>query len=184
MNVYDFDKTIYDGDSTVHFVFYLYKNKPKTLLNLPRTLINGLLYILHLIPKQRFKENLFHMFSYVDDMEVIVDKFTTEKLVNVKNWYKSQQKQDDVVISASPEFLIKSFCEKIGINNVMASPVDINSGKYSGENCHGEEKVKRYEEIYDKKVIDEFYSDSYSDTPLAKLANKAYLVKGNNLKNW
>ena len=184
MNVYDFDKTIYDGDSTVHFVFYLYKHKPKTLLNLPRTLICGLLYGLHIIPKQKFKENLFHMFKYVEDMKGIVDKFTDEKLDNIKEWYKYQQKTDDVVISASPEFLIKRFCDKIGINSVMASPVDIKSGKYYGLNCHGEEKVKRYEEIYAQKQIDEFYSDSYSDTPLAKLANKAFLVRGNTIQNW
>jgi phosphoserine phosphatase len=51
-------------------------------------------------------------------------------------------------------------------------------------NCHGEEKVRRYREAFGDAPIDEFYSDSYSDTPLAKLAAKAYLVKGDKRLPW
>ena len=32
--------------------------------------------------------------------------------------------------------------------------------------------------------IDEFYSDSHSDDPLAALAKRAYLVKGERLLPW
>lgn len=66
----------------------------------------------------------------------------------------------------------------------MASVVDKNTGTYSGINCHGEEKVRRYREVFKSKPIDEFYSDSYSDTPLAKIADKAFIVKGNKLSEW
>ena len=38
--------------------------------------------------------------------------------------------------------------------------------------------------MFPNGIIDNFYSDSYSDTPLAKLANKAYIVKKNELKEW
>ena len=41
----------------------------------------------------------------------------------------------------------------------------------------GEEKVKRFYEIYPKEIIDEFYSDSYSDLPLANISKKAFLIK-------
>ena len=66
----------------------------------------------------------------------------------------------------------------------MASPVDMHTGIYSGENCHGEEKVRRYRAVFGEAPINEFYSDSTSDTPLAKLAAKAFLVKGDTLKEW
>ena len=66
----------------------------------------------------------------------------------------------------------------------MASNVDPYNGKYSGDNCWGEEKVRRFKEVYPKGEIDNFYSDSYSDIPLAKLAKNAYIVKGNELKKW
>lgn len=76
-------------------------------------------------------------------------------------------------------------CERVGIKNVMASVVDKESGKYTGINCHGEEKVRRFFERYKDGIIDEFYSDSYSDTPLARLAvSESYIVKGERLMKW
>lgn len=33
-------------------------------------------------------------------------------------------------------------------------------------------------------MIDEFYSDSHSDDPLARLAKQAFLVKGEKLTPW
>ena len=89
-----------------------------------------------------------------------------------------------MVISASPEFMIRSFCDKVGIKTAMASPVDMHTGVYSGENCHGEEKVRRYREVFGDTPINQFYSDSKSDAPLAKLAANAFLVKGDTLEEW
>ena len=62
--------------------------------------------------------------------------------------------------------------------------MDRHTGETEGENCHGEEKVRRLREAYPEVEIREFYSDSLSDTPLAKLADKAYLVKGQELLPW
>lgn len=134
--------------------------------------------------KQTFKENLYHMFVYVKDMDQAVDAFVESHMNHVKSFYLSQQKEDDVVISASPEFTIKKFCEKLGIQHVMASVVDPETGKYTGLNCHGKEKVKRFYELYPNGKIDAFYSDSLSDSPLAELASEAYLVKGDIIKVW
>lgn len=184
MNVYDWDKTIYRGDSTFGFVRWLYVHRPRTLLSIPRTALFGLLYGVKAVKKHTFKENLFHMFTYVDDMEAAVEEFTSTHLDHVKDWYKQAQEADDLVISASPEFLIRSFCEKTGIDSCMASPVDITSGKYNGLNCHGKEKVRRFNELYENESIGKFYSDSLSDSPLAEISQQAYLVKGDELKPW
>lgn len=124
------------------------------------------------------------MFVYVKDMETVVDQYTTEYLTHIKSWYLDQQKPDDLVISASPTFIIGAFCEKIGITRYMASNVDKHTGKITGLECHDAEKVRRYKEYYDVKEIEEFYSDSRHDTPMAKLAKKAYLVKGDTRKPW
>ena len=32
--------------------------------------------------------------------------------------------------------------------------------------------------------IEKFYSDSYSDSPLAEISKEAFLVKGDELKKW
>ena len=184
MNVYDWDDTIYRGDSTFGLVLYAYRHRPKTLLSIPRTAACGLLYVLRLMKKQTFKENLFHMFVMIPDMDAFVEEYTASHMDHVKQFYRDGQKPDDLVISASPEFLIQSFCRRAGIRRCMASPVNPKTGKYEGLNCHGEEKVRRFREIYPDASIESFYSDSRSDTPLAKLADHAYLVKGDRLKEW
>lgn len=184
MNVYDWDNTIYRGDSTFGFVRWLYVHRPRTLLSVPRTALFGLLYGVRAVRKLTFKENLYHMFTFVDDMETAVDEYTSSHLDHVKQWYKDAQKEDDLVISASPEFLIRSFCDKVNIRDCMASQVDITSGRYDGLNCHGKEKVRRFREIYGNEEIKKFYSDSLSDSPLAEISDEAYLVRGDNLSPW
>ena len=184
MNVYDFDNTIYRGDSTFQFVLWLYCHRPKTLFSLPRTLLFGVLYGLHVVPKLTFKENLYHMFTHVKDMDEAADTFVKSHLNCIKQWYIDGKKEDDVVISASPEFMISRFCGKLGIRYVMASNVDMHSGKYSGINCHGIEKVRRYKAQFANREIRAFYSDSLSDSPLAALAQEAYVVKGDALTPW
>ena len=39
-------------------------------------------------------------------------------------------------------------------------------------------------EVFKNGKIDNFYSDSKSDTPLAELADKAFIVKKNNITDW
>ncbi|MCR5230035.1 MAG: haloacid dehalogenase-like hydrolase [Solobacterium sp.] len=184
MNVYDWDKTIFDGDSTFGMVMYAYTHRPKTLLSIPRTAFFGLLYGLHIVDKLTFKQNMYHMFVMIDDMEAFVDEYTDTHMNRIKQWYKDQQREDDLVISASPEFLIGSFCRKAGIRHYMASVVDIHTGKHTGINCHGKEKVRRFREAYPDAVIEEFYSDSRSDSPLAEISEKAFLVKGSERVPW
>ena len=184
MNVYDWDNTIYRGDSTFGFVRWLYVHYPKTLLSIPRTALFGLLYGVRAVKKLTFKENLYHMFTFVDDMDAAVEEYTSSHMDHVKQWYRDIQKEDDIVISASPEFLIRSFCEKTGIKVSVASVVDEKTGKYSGLNCHGAEKVRRFHELCSDAQIEKFYSDSLSDSPLADISEKAYLVRGDELKPW
>ena len=62
--------------------------------------------------------------------------------------------------------------------------MDIHSGKISGENCHDEEKVRRFYEVYPDGEIDAFYSDSLADTPLASIAKHAFLVKKGIMSAW
>lgn len=99
MNVYDWDNTIYRGDSTADFVLWLYVHRPLTLLSVFRTAGCGILYGLHLMKKLTFKQNLYHMFIFVKDMDGTADEFVNSHMDHVKQWYLDQQKADDMVIS-------------------------------------------------------------------------------------
>ena len=80
--------------------------------------------------------------------------------------------------------MLEHICKKLNIKYLIASKVDKHTGKYTGTNCYGEEKVRRFNELFTNSPIDNFYSDSLSDTPIAKLARHAFLVSGNSIKKW
>lgn len=183
MNVFDFDETIYAGDSTRDFVFWCLKHHPKTLLSVPKTGISALMYYAFRVgTKTQFKERMYGFLKSVDTKKD-VERFWSEKLGGIKAFYRQIHRDDDVIISASPEFLLKPLEKKLHIT-VIASKVDPHTGRYTGVNCYYDEKVRRFYEIYPDGVIDDFYSDSYSDEPLAKLAKRAFIVKGEELIEW
>lgn len=184
MNVYDFDNTILKGDSTVRFFGYCLTHYPKMWLDVPGQAINGLAYLLKIKKKQAFKERMFKFLQYVDDIDIALERFWDKNMVRVKTFYREMHRPDDVVISASPEFLVRPACKRLGILYVMGSPVDKKTGKYAGLNCHGPEKVVRFQAAFPEGHIDDFFSDSYSDTPLAQLAEHAWMVRGDDLLPW
>lgn len=184
MNVYDWDGTIYHGDSSRDFVFYCFKKYPKTRKNIPKCLFFGFLYGVRIVKKLTFKQKLFSFVKDIEDIDQAVLDFWKLHEKNVHKWYFEKKQPDDVVISASPEFLLQPICKKLGIGTMMASKTDKHTGKFDGKNCHGEEKVRRFRELMPNAEIKEFYSDLYCDTPLARLAERAYIVKGEKLTPW
>ncbi len=186
MNGYDFDETIYNGDSTRDFYFFCLKQRPGVLRFLPMQGGKALSWkLLKKIDKTTFKENFYRFFTAVDDIDGMVDAFWESHFKNIKEWYLAQKKPDDLIISASPEFLLRPAIERLGLCNLIASRVDKKTGKYTGLNCWGEEKVRRLREEIPYATVDDFYSDSLSDTPMACIAEgKSFIVKGDTLIPW
>jgi len=185
MNVYDFDKTIFEGDSTARFLKYLFRRQPSLIRTAPAFLLNGALFVLKIRAKQDFKQRMFRMiFSRVDDIDACLKDYWDKNITRIMPWYIKHSRADDVVITASPEFLVKHACDRIGVSCTMGSPVDKKTGDYSGKNCHGAEKVRRFYERFPNGVVDEFFSDSHSDDPMAEIAKKAYLIRGDSMYEW
>jgi len=183
VNVYDFDKTIYDGDSSIDFYLFNLKRSPKILFLFFYQLFAFILFNLKLIDKTEMKERFYRYFRYID-VSKNAELFWDEKEEKIKKWYKGNQKEDDVIISASPEFLLMPICKRLGIKHLIASQVDEKTGLYIGENCYGEEKVRRFYKKFSSGKIENFYSDSVSDLPLARLSEKSFLVKEEKLFDW
>ena len=175
MNVYDFDGTIYHGDSTRDFFKYSLRKHPLLVRYLPKQLWGFFLYAIKRIDKTQMKQN-FYCFLKGIDAEKMLDAFWDVHEKNIYPFYKDQQAADDIFISASPEFLLTPICKRLNINHMMASRVDIKTGRYDGVNCHSDEKVRRLYEQYGQVHIDNFYSDSDADLPLARLADKAFKI--------
>lgn len=184
MNVYDFDNTILRGDSSFRFFVHCLTHYPRMWLDLPGQAVNGLMYLLKLRPKQPAKQRMFRYLTFIGDVDAAVAAFWRANQGRIKPWYLAQRRDDDVVISASPEFLVRPACEAAGIRCVMASPVDARTGRFTGPNCHDVEKVRRFRERFPDGEIENFYSDSRSDDPLAAVARRAWLVRGDRLLPW
>lgn len=185
MNVYDFDRTIYRKDSSIEFYKYFVKHYPQYGFSTFITIIRSLLkYRLKKSNKEVFKSEYFSFIRYIEDLTSFVREFVEKESKNINGWYLEQMKEDDVIISASPDFLVHEFAHKLGIKNVIASNVEIHTGKWLGKNCYGEEKAARFKEKYGNKQIDEFYSDSRSDSNLAQISRKAFFVRRGEIEAW
>lgn len=177
MNVYDFDKTIYRDDSSCDFYWFCLRRHKKILCRLPAQAAAFVRhYLLHTISKTQMKEVFYRYFRDIPDMEQELEVFWAAHLHKIEPYYLAQQQPEDVIISASPTFFLQPACRMLGISSLIASEVNRVTGEYTGENCHGPEKVKRFRALYPQGRVERFYSDSLSDSPMASLAEKAYLV--------
>ena len=175
MNIYDFDKTIYAKDSSVEFLFFALKNQTTRVLPaFLRFAIIYFLYKLKITSKIQAKEAMFGFLPKIKNPNQLIEKFWQNKTLD--NWYIKQQQASDVIISASPRFLITPILKRNHIKHIIASEVDLKTGKFSSKNCYGQEKIIRFQTEYPNSKVDSAYSDSMSDQPMLNLANHQYLI--------
>lgn len=174
---YDFDKTIYDGDSTIDFFFFMLKKRPYLIFLSPYFLFIFICFGLKILGKKRFKELAFFYLPKMKNKERLVDEFWQCHANKILKWYCYQKDKDDVIVSASLEFILKPVADMLGIKNLIATKYNLETGKIDGENCYGEEKVNRFSSSFKNAKLDSFYSDSMSDLPMMKISSKAFLVK-------
>ena len=175
-NVYDFDGTIYRGDSTADFFVYCLGRYPKIWRDFPGAVVMFAGMGLGLVEKTRAKERFYRFLTFVPDVERSVTDFWQSHEINLEQWYLAEKTGDDLIISASPEFLLAPICRQLEVS-LLGSRVDPKTGKTDGINCHDEEKVRRMRKACPDTEILRFYSDSLSDAPLARLAQEAFLVR-------
>ena len=184
MNSYDFDKTIFNPDSSVLFAVYSAIHHPICYLRaFPKLFCNIIKYLAKKIDFKELKESSFGFLMHLKDIDADVNRFWDKRFCRIESWYLKQKKDDDIIISASPEFLLKPVAEKLGVR-LIATRMDKHTGKITGLNCHDEEKVRRLHELYPDAEVENFYSDSLADTPMAMLAKKAFIVNKDVLKPW
>ena len=185
MNAYDFDKTIVPFDSTALFTRWCVKRYKKTWPRLILLVAPGLGMLLRLTGKEAFKQCLFRaVFSVPKDLNAELAAFWQANIGRTNRWYLERKRPDDVVISASPEFIVRPALDRLGVKTLLGTRMNPETGRITGRNCHGAEKVVRFHQEMGDAQVDEFYSDSLSDAPMARLAKKAYLVKGEKLAPW
>ena len=113
MNAYDFDKTIFRGDSTARFYRFCLARTPRMLKRLPRLAFEAAFVLPR--DKTRFKQSMFGFLRDLDDPEGMVAAFWEKNCGRIKPFYLRQRKPDDMILSASPEFLLRPILTELGV---------------------------------------------------------------------
>ena len=183
-NVYDFDKTIVYPDGGATFFSFCLRRHPALLRYLPLLIPALCRFVARHGRKEPFKAEYYRYLRGLPDWRGEVRLFWETKADTLlKPWYLAQLRPDDIIVSCSAEFFLRPLCEQLGVR-VVGTCVDTDTGRLEGYSCYGLEKLRRLQEAFPGLEIGEFYSDSLSDAPLAALAQKAFLVKGDTVTPW
>lgn len=184
MNVYDFDNTIYKGESMVDFFIYFLKRDLSLLGYVPKVIKAITFYKLQ---KISIDEAMNEYGVIVEDycrktgnLEEHIKNFWDENIDKIKPFYFDMKKEDDVILSAGFDVVLAEMGRRLGINNIVSSETDLSNSKILSL-CFRENKVKAFKKKYPDAVIENFYTDSLNDQPIIDIAHNAYLVKGNKI---
>jgi HAD superfamily hydrolase (TIGR01490 family) len=153
------------------------------------------MYAIGIYDERKVKETFLRFIDGIKEEELaeLVKEFYDERLKNIlyddalKMMKKLKNEGYDIyLISASPEFYVNEFYNIKEVDKVIGTKFGFENGtfvrKMVGNNCKGEEKVRRLNEILkDEKIEVDFkesymFSDSLSDKPLLDLVGKPYLI--------
>ena len=185
MNVYDFDGTIFYSDCSIGFAFWCLKRHPKLWFTyFPSVIKSFFQYKKGKIPNYLMQRKMFSYLTMLDDFDVQIEKYWDKYEKRISEWYLAQKRPDDLIISASPSCIIGPIARRLGVNYI-ATEYDLEFGVFVNNLMYAKEKAK-YIIDHGFPVIDNFYSDSLADTPIALCAEKAYLIteKATKVNDW
>ena len=184
VNVYDFDNTIYDGETLVDFILYYIKTDKKIWKYVPKLIIIAIKDALHLFTVEQaieaYASFLEGYYVNLGDTTQNVIKFWDKNEKKIKPWYAKVQKESDIIVSGSTDFILDEIMKRMGIKHYIGSSIDKETGKFI-RLCFLENKVKAFYEIYPDKHIENFYTDSMNDKAMMDIADNVYLVKKNKI---
>ncbi|AKN33896.1 HAD family hydrolase [Clostridium carboxidivorans P7] len=193
--IFDVDYTLTKRETLMEFYLFMLKKDPKLIIHLPKSFVSVLSYAFKVLEAGKAKENFI---SFIDGIEEIKMKRLVEEFYRTrlsKIFYKDaidtikKLKAEGCkiyLISASAEFYLDELYNIKEVDMVIGTRFTCENGKYRrkivGENCKGEEKVKRLMEVLKKENVEVdfknsyMFSDSLSDMPLFNLVGNPFLI--------
>lgn len=183
--LFDFDGTLTRKDSFVEFITY-YKGRRKLYAGFLVNIIHLSKFMLGLISNSRFKEiMLSHFFKGESICEfnrrgeqfalnVIPDILRNGAIKTIEKHSKEDSRL--IVVTASCSNWIKAWTDKMELE-LIATELEVVdgkiSGKLSGKNCYGSEKVLRIKSYVELDNFDSIiaYGDSVGDKQMLDLAD-------------
>lgn len=180
IDVYDFDGTIYDGDSTADFVLFCLKRHKQMIRSLPQIAGAALQLAMKKISLTQFKSALFGEMVKYFDLEAEADAFWQDMKTRIKlgPWFFETPRDLPIVIaSASPEFELQHAAKILGVSTLIGTQCDVKTGQLIGLNCKGAQKIDRIREVIgDFEVRAMYTDDAKADGPLLAIAKERYIL--------
>lgn len=187
---FDFDGTITTRDSLIPFLFFL-KGTWKALWLFSSILPFLSLFPLKIISRQTAKEKILTRFLAGMPIDILRQKgaeyvagplkylVRPEALDRIR-WHQKQGHRC-VILSASVDLYLPIWAKELGFDHVISSQLEITedgrvTGKLRGQNCWGEEKVRRLRAWIGngKEIYLYAYGDSRGDQELLAIADSPH----------
>lgn len=186
--LFDFDGTITSKDTLFEFILYA-KGRMNFIIGMVALLPVFTAFLLRIIPNWRAKEMVLSFFfngMSLKEFQSKCDLFSADKIPHMLrpdalNKIAGHIHQGDriIIVSASPENWVGRWAEMQGLEWIATRLESINgciTGKISGKNCYGTEKVVRINEYVDIALFDKIYTygDTASDWPMLQLGTSIH----------
>ena len=193
--IFDVDYTLTKRETLVEFYFFMIRKNPKFIKYLPISIFSSIFYVFKIYDASKAKKTFIRFIDGIEEKEMkkIVKEFYEKRLSKILykdaiDTIKKMKTQGYKIylISASAEFYLSEFYNIKEVDKVIGTRFTTENGLHrnemAGENCKGEEKVKRLKEVLKKENIEAdfensyMFSDSLSDLPLFNLVGHPYLI--------
>ncbi len=185
VNVYDFDNTIYRGESLVDFILWYMRRDPGIWPHLPGLACIGIKDALHLFTVEQavaaYAAFLESYYVKMGDLRESSVRFWDRHEKKIKPWYETVRREDDIIVSGTTDFLLDEIMRRMGIHRYIGSSIDPATGKFR-RLCFMENKVKLLHEYYPEAEVRNFYTDSMNDRAMIEIAEHAFLVRGSRIR--
>ena len=181
MNVFDFDNTIYDGESSLDFFLFSMRRQPSLVRYLPLILYSTLRYKMKLLSIERLYAATAKLSGAIaansENMDAYVDEFWKLNNRRLKKSITDMISSEDVIITASAGFLVRGALKWLNTDNLISSEFDPIQGRFTVL-CYRDNKPDLFRERYPDVQVENFYTDSLNDAPFMKIARNCWIVKG------
>jgi len=186
--LFDFDGTLTRKDSFIEFIKFS-KGRGRFFFGFLFLSPVLILFKLGLIKNWKAKElvltyffkgltyNLFEeqcrQFALERIIEIVIPEAVNRLMERKSDSFRT------IIVSASAENWIRPWSDQLGVELIGTRLEVLDgklTGKISGRNCYGDEKVKRIKGVADLKIYDriEAYGDSSGDHEMLNLATEKY----------
>jgi phosphoserine phosphatase len=184
MNLWDFDNTIYDGESVLDFFLFCLKKKKGLVRYFPEIFYTLIMYKMGFMSVDKLTKAASKITSafikYKENFDELAEEFWSKNDKKLKPVLLSKLGKNDLITTFSPEFVINAILPKLKVAGAICSDFDTNTGQLKFANF-GKNKAVSFKNRYPNTKVVNFYTDHKADTPLMELAENAFFVKGDKI---